>query len=270
MSALVWDEVVDRTFESGIDRGVLYPSNSPAVPWNGLTEVTEKPEEDVEKVYFDGMKINDLITLGDFQGSMKAVTFPDEFAILQGLSEPMLGMFLGNQRKNSFGLSYRTKIGSAQDGNNHGYKIHILYNVTAMPSDTTFATLTDSPSVTEFEWDILAVPEEIVGNRPTSHIIINSTSFDSDLLEFLEGILYGTEETDPELIPIADLVMFLISWLGVVVVDNGDGTWTAFSSRPEGENPITIMGDGTFSIYQVEGEFLDADTYRIHSPSPIS
>lgn len=264
MSAIVWDEISARTYETGLDRGVLYPPDAPAVPWNGLVEVEEKFDHEVDPVYYDGQKINDLVNPGDFAANVKAVTFPDAFSELEGFAEVNPGMLLGNQKPTPFGLSFRTLIGDT-NGETAGYKLHIVYNATAVPADRTRSTLTDAPSVTPFEWDITAVPEEVPGYRPTAHIVINSSQFDSEFLELIEDMLYGTEDTDPELIPMAELIIFLLSWFSVVVVDNGDGTWTAYSSRPEGDNPITFPADGEFAISEVNGVYLDADTYEIHS-----
>jgi len=264
MSVLVWDSAEDREYESGVDRGVLYPPSAPAVPWNGLTSIVEKSDQQLKPIHWDGMKINDLVILGDFEASMKAITYPDEFSDLEGVVQVNPGMYITNQKPKSFGLSYRTKIGNSLD-EDLGYKIHILYNVTAIPRDKAFETNTGSPSITEFEWDIFSVPEEVIGFRPTAHIIIDSTDIDPELLTLLENLLYGTEDTEAELIPMSELLIYLLSWFSVVVVDNGDGTWTAYSSLPEGENPITFPAAGEFAISEVFGEFLDAQTYEISS-----
>jgi len=261
MSAIVWDDISDREYETGLDKGVLYPPADPAVPWNGLTSVVEKFDQERQPVYYDGRKINDLVILGDFEATMKAITFPDEFAELEGMAHSVPGMFLGNQKPTSFGLSYRTLIGDST-GNPVGYKLHILYNITAIPADRTYATQTDSPSLVEFEWELTGIPEEVPRFRPTAHIIVDSTEIDSELLGLLEDILYGTESTDPELPPMADLLIFLLSWFSVIVVDNGDGTWTAYSSQPD-----VIVPDspdvGEFEITEVTGTYLDADTYQL-------
>lgn len=262
MSVIVWDELLDRTYESGLDRGVLYPPDASAVPWNGLTSIVEKNDSQKAPVYFDGKKINDLISVGDFEGTLKAITYPEAFTKLDGISKISDGLFLGSQTPKSFGLTYRTKIGNAVSGSDAGYKIHILYNVTAVSSDRTYETQTESPSNVDFEWDISAVPEEVSGYRPTAHIIINSNDFSSELLSVLEGMLYGTEDSAPELLSMIDLILFMLSWFNVIVIDNGDGTWTAYSSRPDGENPIDFPSDGQFAIDPVEVTYLDADTYQ--------
>ena len=48
MARLVWDKTGERFYETGVDRGVLYPIQeggvySKGVAWNGLTAVTESP-----------------------------------------------------------------------------------------------------------------------------------------------------------------------------------------------------------------------------------
>lgn len=259
MSTIVWDSAPDRLFDSGLDRGVLYPPSGPAVPWNGLTSIVEKFDEDRQPIYYDGRKINDLIVLGDFEATMRAVTFPKEFTELEGMSQAIPGMFLANQKPQTFGLTYRTKIGNAI-GEDVGYKIHILYNITAVPSDRTYSTITDIPSITEFEWEITGIPEEVPGFRPTAHIIIDSTDLDPVLVAAIEDALYGTSSTDPMLLSVPELTLYLLSWAAVVLIDNGDGTYTAYSSQP---GVITFPSSGEFAIDPIPGAYLDADTYTI-------
>lgn len=260
---MTWDEAEKRMYETGLDRGVLYIPDGPAVPWNGLTAIVEKFEQEKQSVYYDGMKINELVALGDFAATMKAVTYPDEFTEIEGMAAANPGMFLGNQSPKSFALSYRTKIGSAIEGHDAGYKIHILYNVTAIPSERTYASLTDQPTLVEFEWDITAIPEEVPGFRPTAHIIINSIDFDVTLLGLLEDMIYGKTGTPAYLLPMADLINYLNQYFRVRLVDNGDGTWSAFSSDPS--MPITFLDTDEFQITGLTGSYLDADTYIISS-----
>lgn len=259
---LHWNIVGERRFEAGVDRGVLYPQRGAAVPWNGLTSVTEKFNQELESVYFDGMKINDLVSLGDYEGKIKAFSYPEKFSEIEGMSEINTGMFLGNQKPQVFGLSYRTGVGTDNDPG-AGYKIHLLYNITAVPTDREHNTLTETADLTEFEWDITAIPEEVDGHRPTAHVVINSLDFDATLLGALEALIYGTATTPPKLLPLVDMLNYLNDWFSVRIVDNGDGTWTAFSTRPA---VITFPADPTiFEINNVNGVYLDADTYQISS-----
>lgn len=258
MVKIVWDKVGDKTFESGLDHGVLYLPDGTAVPWNGLTSVVEKFESESSSVYYDGTKISELVNPGSFSASMKAVTYPDEFLALEGLGSNKRGIFYGDQSPQFFHLCYRTRIGDDVAGPEAGYKLHILYNVIAVPSDKTYASVGDDPSLVEFEWDISAVPEEIPGFRPTAHIIVDSRLVDDLLLAELEKILYGDSSVDAELIPMVDLVAFINSFLRVSIIDNGDGTWTAIDDNGEYVQPGP---DGYFEINGVNAWYLNDETF---------
>lgn len=261
MPKLVWDRPEDRIYESGLDQGVLYLPDGSAVPWNGLTAVIEKFDRSTSPVYFDGMKINDLVSLGDFSATMKAVTYPDEFTEIEGAGSMRRGLFVTEQPPQVFGLCYRTKIGNELEGED-GYKIHVIYNVTAIPHDKTYATLSQEPSLVEFEWDITAVPEEVPGFHPTAHFVINSDEVDPWLLEDLEKKLYGSTSAVASLIPMKDLVAMINDWYRVKVVDNGDGTWTATEQRP---GFITFLDseDELFQITNINATYLDEETFLL-------
>lgn len=267
MPEIVWDKIGDRTYETGLDRGVLYLPDGSAVPWNGLTSIIESFDKESSPVYYDGMKINDLIVLGDFEASMKAVTYPDEFVELEGLSPAKEGLFYSDQMPKAFGLCYRTQIGNDLEGDVSGYKIHVLYNVTAIPNQKTYASVSSEPSLVEFEWNITAVPEEIPGFRPTAHIIIDTRDVDPWLLEEIEAILYGSTLADASLIPMSELVSYIENWYRVRIVDNGDGTWTATAER---DGFISFGVDGFFEITAVNAVYLDEDTYQISDTDDIS
>lgn len=267
MPQIVWDKVGSRVYETGLDRGVLYLPDGSAVPWNGLTAVIEQFDKESSPVYFDGMKIQDLVVLGDFSASMKAVTYPDEFLELEGLASDRSGLFYNDQPPQTFALCYRTLVGNDLEGGEVGYKIHILYNVTAIPSDKTYATLSNEPSLVEFEWNITAVPEEVPGFRPTAHIIIDSRDFDPWLLEDLEAMLYGTTAADAVLLPMQDFISYINDWYRVKITDNGDGTWTAETLR---EGLINFGVDGYFDIVGVNAVYLDDDTFEISDTVDVS
>lgn len=265
MPSLVWDEVGTRQYETGIDKGVLYLPDGSAVAWNGLTSVVESSDKEGTPVYYDGRKINQLVTLGDFNGTMKAITYPDEFLEIEGLVEVITGVYAGDQQPQVFGLSYRTRIGN-DETYDLGYKIHLLYNVTAIPNDKTYLTLSDTSAVTDFEWVISAVPEEVVGMRPTAHLIFDSTEFDPGLLAVLEEILYGSEDTTVSLIPMADLISFLKEYHIFKIIDNHDGTWTAICDEPD---IFHTIGDGVFEIDHIPVVWIDDDTFKISDSDVI-
>lgn len=267
MVKLVWDTPGDRVFESGLDRGVLFLPDGSAVPWNGLTAVIEHFDKSASPAYYDGMKIQDMLVLGDFSATMKAVTYPDEFVPLEGVDELRRGLFLSDQVPLTFGLCYRTMVGDDLAGADEAYKIHLLYNVTAMPSDKTYASVSDQPSLVEFEWAITAVPEDIPGFRPTAHIVLDSRNLDPWLLEDLEAMFYGTSVADAILLPMPDMFEFLNTWYRIKIVDNGDGTWTATSIR---DGVIEVSDSGYFSIVGANALYLDDVTYVISDTTDVS
>jgi len=268
MPGIVWDRVGDRVYETGLDKGVLYLPDGSAVPWNGLTSIIEQFNKDSSPVYYDGMKINDLVVLGDFAASMKAVTYPDEFVELEGLGSSRRGLFYGDQRPQTFGLCYRTQIGNDLEGDVACYKIHIIYNVTAIPRDKTYASVTSDPSLVEFEWDITAIPEEVPSFRPTAHIILDSRDFDPWLLEELEAMLYGNDAAMASLIPMSALVTYINEWCRVKIIDNGDGTWTAIAER-DGFISIDVSED-LFTIIQVNAVYLDDVTFLVSDTCDVA
>jgi WD40-like Beta Propeller Repeat len=258
---IVWGKIGTKVYEGGLDRGVLY-LNGIAIPWNGLTSIVENPNKEISSTYFDGAKISTLISIGEYSATMKAITYPNEFAEIEGIGKLMDGVYLGNQRPQTFDLSYRTMIGNDIDGPGASYKIHILYNVTAIPKDKTYETMTTDPSLMEFEWDILAVPEDIDGYNPTAHIVIDSTDISSAFMEDIESILYGISSELPSLPDFITYLQELSSATGVIVIwitDNGDGTWTATSDDNE---LIFVDGSGFFRISNANATF-SGDSFDI-------
>lgn len=262
MTALEWDKVGERLFEAGVTKGVLYGSDGVGIAWNGLISVDDNSEDTVEPVYFDGVKVNDVLTSGDFSGTLRAYTYPDEFLQYEGILEYQQGFFFDRQPHGMFGLSFRTNVGNDVDGTEHGYKIHLLYNVTAVPQQKTYKSLSLDVEPIEFEWNITAIPEQIDFFRPTAHVILDSTKLDPYLLADIEEILYGSDEHDAKLPSLKALSSLIRTWNRFVVTDNGDGTWTAHAIEPD---VITMLDSITFQIVTDTATFLDADTYTITS-----
>lgn len=260
---LVWDQVGERRYETGVDRGVLYLKDNTGVAWNGLTSVDDNENgSDVSSYYIDGIKYFDSRPTGDFAGAIKAFTYPDEFAPFDGYGDVDHGITLANQPVNDrFGLSYRTKIGNDVDGLDHGYKVHILYNLVAKPDTRSYPTVQDSASAMEFSWSITGVPEMIIGFKPTVHIILDSRNISSNLLSIIEDSLYGTDTNPPTLLPMQDIINMTNAYNIITITDNGDGTWTA-----EGPDELVVVfDDGHFVISDADVVYLDADTYEISS-----
>lgn len=225
MFDVVWDAPGERRYETGLDRGVLYPPGLRAVPWNGLTSVDEDVNNgSTETIYFDGVKRHIHVTPGDFSGTINALTYPDEFLKFDGYTqmEDVAGIFLDHQYRSSFGLSYRTYVGNDEDGLGHGYKIHLLYNLTAEPSSRKHQTISSSVEPEEFSWDVTGVPISPTNRNPTAHIIIDSRKSYPLTILLLEAILYGWNGVPGRLPTLEELEAFTT----ITVVDNGDGTAT--------------------------------------------
>jgi len=206
MTMIDWDKVGERRFETGVDRGVLYLPDGSAVPWNGLTEVSEARGREVKSYYLDGIKFLDHHVPGAFSGKIKAFTYPDELEVTMGNAEFAPGVVVHDQPASLFNLSYRTRIGNDLEGTDHGYKVHILYNLTASASDVAFASVGADVTPQVFEWNLTGTPATMWGIRPTSHVSVDSRKASSELLTALEAMLYGTAEVDPALPGIVELL----------------------------------------------------------------
>lgn len=204
MSKLVWDKTGERLYETGVDHGVLYPIQAgglynKGVAWNGLTAVTESPSgAEASPIYADNIKYLNLMSAEEFGATIEAYTYPDEFAECDGSAEIATGVTIGQQARKVFGLSYRTVIGNDVDSNDHGYKLHLIYGTLAAPSEKGYTTINDSPEAITFSWEVSTTPVNVIGFKPTSCVIIDSTKVDAGKLKTLEEILYGKDPTTPE------------------------------------------------------------------------
>lgn len=222
MAELTWDEVGERFFETGVDHGVLYLPDAQGayvdgVAWNGLTSVSETPTgAEPNAQYADNIKYLNLISAEEFGATIEAFTYPDEFMQFDGLATPTPGVTVGQQIRKGFGLSYRTRIGNDLDGDDHGYKLHLVYGCTASPSEKAYSTINDSPEAITFSWDVVTTPVAVPNLRPTSILVIDSTKVDEDSLAALEQILYGDTGVDPAL-PLPAAVIALFSGDPIVV-----------------------------------------------------
>jgi len=210
MTTLTWDKAGERLFETGVDHGVLYIPNGAGAyvdgyAWNGLTTVTESPSgAESNPQYADNIKYLNLVSAEEFGGTIEAFTYPAEFEQCDGTATPTPGVGIGQQSRKTFGLSYRTKVGNDLAGQDHGYKLHLVYGALAAPSEKAFATINDSPEAITFSWEFTTTPVEVgtiagVTYKPTASLVIDSTKVDAEALATLEEFLYGTEGTDPSL-----------------------------------------------------------------------
>lgn len=218
MSKLVWDQVTERLYETGVDRGVVYPQVAGAYPkgeaWNGLTNVTLSPSgAEPTPLYANNHKYLNLMSVEEMGGSIEAYMFPDSFAECNGFGQLAPGARIGQQKRKPFGFCFRNLIGNDDEGTTYGYKIHLVYGALASPSEDANATVNDSPEAKTMSWEFSTTPVEATGFEPTAHIEIDSTVVDAEKLAALEAILYGTEEKEAYL-PLPDEVATLLGAAG--------------------------------------------------------
>ena len=216
MSKIVWDAIGEHTFETGVRNGVLYLKNdegayNTGVAWNGLTSVSESPEgAEATDLYADDIKYLTLMSAENFKATIEAYTYPVEFEECDGSASIAKGVVIGQQSRKPFGLCYRTAIGNDTDGNEHGYKLHIVYGCQASPSEKQYSTINDSPEAITFSWEVNTTPVNVNGKKPAATLIIDSTKADKAKLTALEAILYGSESTEPRL-PLPDEIATLMT-----------------------------------------------------------
>lgn len=261
MTSITWDEVGERRFYTGIDRGVLYPPTGPGVAWNGLTSIEESGSRESKALYLDGIKYLEYQTAGTFEGKLKALTYPEEFDTLNG-TEPHSsaeGLYVHEQPPRRFGLCYRTILGNDVAGVDFGYTLTVLYNLMAVPEATAFSSLNDKLAPEEFGWALSGIPVNVTGARPTVRLSFNSTKIDADKLSILEDILYGSATSEPRLPNPEELIAVLDSDYVILILDHGDGSWSAYGP----DDRFSLTAPGQFQITNVDATVIDANSYTV-------
>lgn len=220
MTKLLWDQTGERTYEMGVDHGVLYEKDeageySTGVVWNGLTTVTESPSgAEASPQYADNIKYLNLVSIEQFAGTIEALTYPDEFEKYDGNASPIPGVRIGQQNRKEFGFCYRTKRGNDVESTDFGYKLHLIYGALAKPSEKAYATISDSPEAIAFSWEITTNPVQVgvIGGTeysPTASLVVDSQDFTPEQMTLLEDVLYGDASNDPMMPQPADVIAML-------------------------------------------------------------
>ena len=206
MAKLVWDESGKRLYETGVENGVLYVQGENGqyqngVAWNGLTAVTESPSgAEPTALYADDIKYLELFSAEEFGATIEAYTYPEEFEACDGSASLGTGVTIGQQDRKAFGICYRTVVGNDVKGNEHGYKLHLVYGAKAKPSEKAYATVNDSPEAVTFSWEVTTTPVNVAGFKPTASVTIDSTKIEAGKLKAIEDKLYGTQDQEPTLL----------------------------------------------------------------------
>lgn len=253
MSKIVWDKTGERFYETGVDHAVLYPIDAEGlynggVAWNGITAINESPSgAEPNNLYADNIKYLVLVGAEDFGLTIEAYTYPDEWEQCDGSAEIAPGVLAGQQNRKIFGLSYRTKLGNDVDGQDHGYKLHLVYGGLASPSERGYQTVNDSPEPINPSWEVTTTPVDVPGFKPTARLIITSTKADPAKLAALETILYGSEEAEPRL-PLPEEVIELLKADAVTVITAAEsGDTTLFGKKVSDLQSNIVIGENAIS-----------------------
>jgi hypothetical protein len=265
MTAVVFDDTGNKRYETGVDHGVLYPLSldtalyDTGFAWNGLTAVNEKPGgAAANPQYADNIKYLNLLSAETFGGTIEAFTYPDEFGACDGTSSPADGVSVGQQSRQTFGLTYRTKVGNDVSAD-LGYKLHLVYGALAAPSEKDYGTVNDSPAAVAFSWDFDCTPVNVTDLQPTCLIVLDSTKVDSGALTALETLIYGDSGTDPAL-PSPDDVIALFTE-AINAIDLSPATFN-------GAHTVTIPTQ-TGVVYYVDGVEHAAGTFSLTADQSV-
>ena len=251
MTQLTWGDPGKKTYETGVDRGVLYIPNaggaySTGYAWNGLTAVTESPSgAESNKQYADNTVYLNLVSAEEFGATIEAYTYPDEFGQCDGTMEISPGVVIGQQARKTFGFSYRTKLGNDLLGPDYGYKLHLAYGALASVSEKGYNTVNDSPEALTFSWEVTTTPIAVPGFKPTASLTINSTKVTPAALATLENLLYGTAGTDPQLPTPAEVQAIFAGTL----ITTAQPTTPTYNAATDVITIPTVTG----VIYQIDG-----------------
>lgn len=214
MSKIIFDNTGEKIYETGVDHCVLYVRDGNAyqtgVAWNGITAINESPSgAEATPIYADNIKYLNIVSGEDFGATIEAYTYPDEFTECDGSAEIIEGVKIGQQTRKPFALCYRTLIGNDVAGTGHGYKLHFIYNAQAAVSAKNYKTINESPEAMSFSWEISTTPEVVEGFKPTATVTVDSTKVDAQKLKALEDKIYGTEDSEPTMPTISEIVSLL-------------------------------------------------------------
>lgn len=236
MVALTWDNIGEKIFEAGVEKGVLYKQNaqgaySTGFAWNGLVKVSENPSgAEANKQYANNKVYANITSAEEFSGTLEAFTYPAAFAECDGYSELTPGVSVGQQRRVPFGLAYKTGLGNDLEELDLGYKLHLIYGAKAAPSQRDYTTINESPEAMTMSWELSTEAVEVPGKRPTATLVVDSTKVDAAKLADLENILYGTAGADPRL-PLPAEVASIIGDTLIVTAQPAAPTYNATTDQ---------------------------------------
>lgn len=224
MTRLVWDQTGERLYRTGVNHGVIYPFDATGKPsvgeaWNGLTSVANNASGgEATAIYADNIKYLNLMSEEEESLTIGAYTYPESFEECDGSKAIAKGVYVKQQTRKHFGFCYTNQVGNDLEGSDYGKEIHLIYNCLASPSEKSYSTINESPEAIEFSWEATTtkVDPGIDGIKPTASLVIDSTKTDAAKMKALEDILYGTEDQEPRLPSIAEVLALVGETAGEV------------------------------------------------------
>ena len=217
MAKLIWDKVGERFYETGVSNCALYVYDDAAqdfgagVAWNGITSITETPSgAEANAIYADNIKYLSLLSAEEFGASIEAYTYPEAFEECDGSAAIAPGVMVGQQPRKKFCLAYKTIKGNDIQNDSYGYKLHLIYNCNAAPSERAYSTINDSPEAIAFSWEISTTPVAVTGHKPTSILTIDSAKVDAVKLASVEEALFGGDSAEAKIL-MPDEVLALLA-----------------------------------------------------------
>lgn len=217
MAKLIWDKVGERFYETGVSNCALYVYDDVAqdfgagVAWNGITSITETPSgAEANAIYADNIKYLSLLSAEEFGASIEAYTYPEQFEECDGSAAIAPGVMIGQQARKKFCLAYKTIKGNDIQNDSYGYKLHLIYNCNAAPSERAYSTINDSPEAIAFSWEISTTPVAVTGHKPTSILTIDSAKVDAGKLASVEEALFGGDAEEAKIL-MPDEVLALLA-----------------------------------------------------------
>ena len=200
----VWDQTGARKYETGVDQAVLFVMDDAGVygkgeAWNGLISVNEKPSGgEATAKYANNKKYLNLVAAEQFGCTIEAFTYPDGWEQCDGIAELANGITIGQQRRHTFALCYRTLVGNDVEGDSFGAKYHFMWGGLAKPSEKPHTTVNESPEAATMSWEVTTTAIDVEGFKPTASLTVDTTTLTEAQLAKLPDLLdlvYGTDGT---------------------------------------------------------------------------
>lgn len=258
MTKLVWGEYGERSYSNGVDKCVLYVGSLAGVPWNGISSIDETSAENLESFYMDGQRYLNVVRIDDYSAKLTAFGCPEEFYQCDGLTAIRNGLFVTNQNKKTFNLTYRTMV---TNDKGTSYKIHLLYNISAKADNRAYKSVGSNVDVTTFSWNLFGVPPSALNYRPSAHVIVDTSITYPWVISALESILYGDDDNNARFPSQSELIDLFEESSILQVDDHGDGSFTI--SGPD--NLIHQVDSTTYTVTTPSIVYIDRNRYTISS-----